>query len=208
MYEEEKPEEPGAPPPAEGAAVPEYSESTEGMAGGSWWETMSLSVCGKQLSTDQAQKAIYALGALVVVLIIVVVATAGGTTVVQQAPPGGALPEDDHVSAGTYSDPGRFVAGTETMSWADAKSYCESNSMTLASVHNRAEVVQAFYACAAGISGTIGFGANSHIGRTEDGNCWIGLHDQPGEDGGTQGGFQWSDGTAVDYLNVTIVILS
>ena len=47
MYEEEKPEEPGAPPPAEGAAVPEYSESTEGMAGGSWWETMSLSVCGK-----------------------------------------------------------------------------------------------------------------------------------------------------------------
>ena len=79
MYEEEKPEEPGAPPPAEGAAVPEYSESTEGMAGGSWWETMSLSVCGKQLSTYQAQKAIYGLGALVVVLIIVVVATAGGT---------------------------------------------------------------------------------------------------------------------------------
>ena len=63
MYEEEKPEEPGAPPPA---AVPEYAESTEGMAGGSWWETMSLSVCGKQLSTDQAQKAIYGLGALVV----------------------------------------------------------------------------------------------------------------------------------------------
>ena len=76
---------------------------------------------------------------------------------------------------------------------------CLDQRMTLASVHTRAEVVQAFYACAAGISGAIGFGANTHA--ADVGNCWIGLHDQPGVDGGTQGGFQWADRSPVDFLN-------
>ena len=46
--------EPGAPPPVDAAAVPEYG-AAEGLASGSWWESMNLTVFGKQVTNEQAK---------------------------------------------------------------------------------------------------------------------------------------------------------
>jgi hypothetical protein len=162
----------------------------------------NLVIAGQRVDAELARKLIIGLMCLVVVLIIALVSSSGGPTVVvrdAQAGPEAAGGESDLVAAGRYSDPGRFVAAAAPMTWAESNEYCISQGMTLASIHTRAEVVQAFYACAAGLTGSVGSGANSHVG--DIGNCWIGLHDQPDVTGGTQGGFQWADGSPVDFLN-------
>ena len=82
MYEEKpagEPAEPGAPPPADDVAVPEYSGDAEGMASSSWWDSMSLTVFGKQVTNEQAKTIIYVGAlALVVVTVALVVTVSGG----------------------------------------------------------------------------------------------------------------------------------
>jgi len=62
-------------------------------------------------------------------------------------------------------------------SWAEAEDVCKGRNMSLASIHSETEKVFVF-ALAEGI------------------NCWLGLSDVASE-----GHWQWSDGTPVDYLN-------
>ena len=82
MYEEKpagEPAEPGAPPPADDVAVPEYSGDAEGMASSSWWDSMSLTVFGKSVTNEQAKTIIYVGAlALVVVTVALVVTVSGG----------------------------------------------------------------------------------------------------------------------------------
>lgn len=69
--------EPGAPPPMDVPAVPEYG-AAEGLASGSWWESMNLTVFGKQVTNEQAKMIIYSLAIAVVVLVVVTIGAVSG----------------------------------------------------------------------------------------------------------------------------------
>ena len=83
---------------------------------------------------------------------------------------------------------GRFIAIGESMDQPSAVAYCEEHYAGIASIHSPAEQSHAATACRqyADPSGDEG----TTMG------CWIGLHDEQ-----RQGGFEWRDGSAVDFVN-------
>lgn len=128
----EPPQEPTAGPPPDdhvhGGFTDKPSELDEAAA--DWFTTrFNLVILGKRVDAGMARSLIIGLGVLVVVLLVALVSGIGsGDTMVETvivhdgaAPTSG---DDDLVSAGRYSDPGRFLAGTQTMTWADSKQ-CE-----------------------------------------------------------------------------------
>jgi hypothetical protein len=83
---------------------------------------------------------------------------------------------------------GRFITIGQSMNQPDAVAYCNEHYAGIASIHSHQEQEHAATACRqyADPSGDPG----TTMG------CWIGLHDE-----NTQGGFEWLDGSAVDYVN-------
>ena len=104
----------------------------------------------------------------------------------------------------------RFVIGPEKLPIAQAEAYCRANYVTLASIHSVEESHQATAACAAK--------------RTEEDQwvgCWIGFTCVPQQrpradslfpdadlavvaadrDEASEGGYVWSDGTNIDFVN-------
>lgn len=88
--------------------------------------------------------------------------------------------------AGPTAPPGpsRFVVGPTRIPSGDAAQYCRQNYQTLASIHSGTEQQAAAAVCYTNSAGTDDFG------------CWIGF-----EDRATEGGFVWSDGSNVDFVN-------
>lgn len=84
---------------------------------------------------------------------------------------------------------GRFIAVPETMTYADARQYCQQHYVDLASIHSPDEQSHAASACMQYASPS-----------PEDGNgafgCWIGFTDEANE-----GGFIWVDGTSVGFVD-------
>ena len=78
---------------------------------------------------------------------------------------------------------GRFTVGTQRVPFAQADQYCRTNAQTLASIHSAAEQQQAAAVC-------------QSMDPGESYGCWIGF-----EDSGSEGGFVWSDGSNVDFVN-------
>ena len=72
--------------------------------------------------------------------------------------------------------------------------YCRANHAALASIHSIAEQRQAALACSsfANADGTTVSDQASNGGY----GCWIGF-----EDSAAEGGFVWTDGSSVDFVN-------
>lgn len=121
--------EPGAPPPMD-SAVPDYGAAAEGLASGSWWESMNLTIFGKKVTNEQAKTIIYlGAAALVVLTVALVVALsgdggAGGGVDVSGQPPS--------TRAGSPGVGGVIIATTErgekNPSRVDFGSQCEFQS--------------------------------------------------------------------------------
>ena len=75
--------------------------------------------------------------------------------------------------------PPTYVFVETSYSYADASANCQSMGMQLASIHSAEQDAEAFALAA---------GSTSFV--------WFGLHDLT-----TEGTFEWSDGSAVDYTN-------
>jgi hypothetical protein len=80
------------------------------------------------------------------------------------------------------------VLGPTALPIADAITYCRTMAASLASIHSHAEQVQAAELCKSADPSW------SDTGSTV--GCWIGL-----EDSAQGGGFIWSDGSNVDFVN-------
>jgi hypothetical protein len=84
---------------------------------------------------------------------------------------------------------GRFVAVPTPMSISQAVDYCRQNYAALASIHSIEEQQLAAAACSS-MNGVSDQAANGGYG------CWIGF-----EDSAAEGGFVWTDGSSVDFVN-------
>ena len=89
---------------------------------------------------------------------------------------------------------GRFVAVPQPMNINAAVNFCRTNYAALASIHSHEEQEQAVAACAsfANADGSTVSDQASNGGY----GCWIGF-----EDSAAEGGFTWTDGSSVDYVN-------
>ena len=74
------------------------------------------------------------------------------------------------------STDGKFVYVSQNMYWSDARSYCRTYHIDLASIHSSSE--------------------NAEVNALCPNSCWIG-----GSDSASEGTFTWSDGTAWDFTN-------
>jgi hypothetical protein len=81
---------------------------------------------------------------------------------------------------------GNMVGVAGVLSWHDAQTYCRAHYIDLVSINSAQDNLMAKQAC------------DRLEGRSErDFNgCWIGLNDESSE-----GSYQWSDGSSVDYTN-------
>ena len=92
---------------------------------------------------------------------------------------------------------GRFVAGRRAMNWDEAQTFCSGvvdgiQLAGLASIHTYEEQRLAVQACHSDQLSTTWAGTDARIPH----GCWIGLNDVA-----VEGGFVWTDGSAVDYVN-------
>ena len=98
------------------------------------------------------------------------------------------------ITLGGSLEAGRFKASATPLSVTDAEAYCRGQGGSLASIHSWAEQQQAVSACAA-----TGKADGSTLSDQASGagyGCWIGFQDI-----GDQGGFAWSDGSNVDFVD-------
>jgi hypothetical protein len=90
--------------------------------------------------------------------------------------------------AGFGQDTGRFTVAPQPMSASAAAQYCRQQGGSLASIHSYEEQLQANSACSAVTADATATGGGY--------GCWIGF-----EDSAAQGGFIWTDGSNVDFVN-------
>ena len=87
---------------------------------------------------------------------------------------------------------GKYLASPSPTNYADAFVYCQTQGMTLASIHSAQDQTDAYNTCRTlwheGVSG-------------EPSGCWIGLNSHDVTGGTNHGTFRWADNTAVDYID-------
>jgi|EP01046_Picozoa_sp_COSAG06_P003293 hypothetical protein len=92
---------------------------------------------------------------------------------------------------------GRFVVSQQPMTITDAVSYCRAQGGSLASIHSPEEQAQAVSVCSSvRTDATTGATVNGDQATHGGYGCWIGF-----EDSASDGGFVWTDGSNVDYVN-------
>jgi hypothetical protein len=111
-------------------------------------------------------------------------------------------PAPIHCAAGPPPPPaaptqGRFSVVQQPMTITDAVSYCRNQGGSLASIHSPEEQAMAVSVCSsvrtdANTGATVNGDQATHGGY----GCWIGF-----EDSASDGGFVWTDGSNVDYVN-------
>jgi putative hemolysin len=91
----------------------------------------------------------------------------------------------------------RYTASSQPMSISQATTYCRQQGGSLASIHSYEEQQQAVEVCMAMRTGT-GADLSTASGDASNGGygCWIGFQDI-----GDKGGFVWSDGSNVDFVD-------
>ena len=108
----------------------------------------------------------------------------------------------DPATAGPPSPPagptaGRFQVYDTPMTITDAVTHCRTQGGSLASIHSPEEQEQAVSVCMSmRTDATTGATANGDQATHGGYGCWIGF-----EDSASDGGFVWSDGSNVDYVN-------
>ena len=92
---------------------------------------------------------------------------------------------------------GRFSVSTQPMTITDAVTYCRNQGGSLASIHSPEEQDQAVEVCSSvRTDATTGATINGDQATHGGYGCWIGF-----EDSASDGGFVWTDGSNVDYVN-------
>jgi hypothetical protein len=101
-------------------------------------------------------------------------------------------PYTRHDSTNANVEGTKYIASPSATSYSGAITYCQSQGMSLASIHSAADQDDAYQTCRqlhhAGVSG-------------EPSGCWIGLNSQDQTGGTNHGMFRWLDGTDVDYID-------
>jgi hypothetical protein len=111
-------------------------------------------------------------------------------------------PAPIHCAAGPPPPPasstaGRFTVSTQPMTITDAVSFCRGQGGSLASIHSPEEQAQAVSVCSSlRTDGATGATINGDRATHGGYGCWIGF-----EDSASDGGFVWTDGSNVDYVN-------
>ena len=83
----------------------------------------------------------------------------------------------------------RYVGVAQKMKWADARAYCQSNYLDLASIHDKASNDYIGQLCLQQLAALGGM-------QNGGGACWVGANDI-----GTEKTFVWSDGSSIDFTD-------